>query len=168
MKMQGWLTGALVAGCVVFGVRTAGGCLSSSKAPDEQLASRLQDLCDIARGNIETPEKGVRALGRYFGKHTEDLMGEFGATMQVIENIPDDTKHDDRAYLARDRIQKPLRACQRDWDRFGQAVSRDPAASALLEHAINRINRTLEIILQTTELDFRTLPAALEHRLLPR
>ncbi|MBS1122209.1 MAG: hypothetical protein H6Q90_4437 [Deltaproteobacteria bacterium] len=168
MKMTGWLAGTLVAGCVVLGFRTAGGCLNSSKAPDEKLAARLQDLCEIARDNVETPERGVRALGNFFGKHTEDLLGELGATMQVIENISDDTKHDDRAHVARDRIQKPLRGCERDWNRFGEAVQRDPAASAMLEHAMTRISRTLEIIFKTTELDFRTLPAALEHRLLER
>ncbi len=166
MKIKGWVVGALIGGSVVLGFRTQGGCLNS-KAPDEKLASRFEDLCDIARDNVETPEQGVRELGNYFAKHTEDLLREFGATMQVIETIADDTKHDDRAYVARDRIQKPLRACQRDWNRFGDAIQRDPAASALLEHGMNRINRTLEIILKTTDIDFRNLPGLLEQAVAP-
>jgi hypothetical protein len=148
----------------VLGLRASGGCLGS-KAPDEQLAGHFEELCDIARDNIETPERGVRHLGRYFGKHTEDMLGEFGATMQLIEKIPDDDKHDKRAYTARDRIQHPLRACERDWERFAEAVEADPEASALLQHGLDRIGRTFEIIFSGADLDFRTLPAQLARRL---
>ncbi len=168
MKMQGWFAGLLVTGCVVLGYRGVGGCLDSSRDPDEKIAARFAELCEIARDNITTPEHGVRELGRYFGKHTEHLLGELGATMQVIEKIGDDRKHDERARVARNRMQKPLRACERDWDRFANAVNRDPEARALMQTGLDRINRTLEIIFKRGEgqpIDVRQLPQLLEQAL---
>ena len=143
MKLTGWLSGALVAGGVVFAMR---GCLSKSAAPDERLAGRLDDMCQIARKHVDTPEAGLRQLGRYLDEHTGDLLGEWGDTLAAIERIPDDAKHDQRARLARDRIRQPVLACQRDWMAFGQAVEADPAAKALLERFSERLSRTFEII----------------------
>ena len=143
MKLTGWITGALVAGGVVFAMR---GCLARKAAPDERLAGRLDDMCQIARKNVSTPEAGLRKLGVYLDEHTGDLLGEWGDTIAAIERIPDDAKHDDRARVARDRIRKPVLACQGDWARFGQAVENDPAAKATLEHFMERLSRTFEII----------------------
>jgi hypothetical protein len=165
MKSKGWFTGVVVVGCAVLGVRS-GGCLNSSRAPDEKLSSRFEDLCVIAQDNVETPVRGVRRLGSYLGKHTEDILGELGATLQIIEKTPDDRKHDDRARLARDRMQRPFRASERDWQRFGEAVHRDREANALVERAVNRLNRTFEIIFKhgtvAAPFDLRELPAQLE------
>ena len=145
MKLTGWITGALLAGGVVFAMR--GGCLNrSSAAPDERFAGRLDDMCQIARKNISTPETGLRRLGAYLDKHTGDMLGEWGDTIAAIERIPDDAKHDARARLARDRMRKPVLACAGDWNRFGQAVENDPAAKALFEHFAERLARTFEII----------------------
>jgi hypothetical protein len=145
MTSKGVLVGALIAAGLVFTIR--GGCLEqSTRAPDERLASRFDDLCEIARGNIATPVRGVHRLGGYMSKHTGDLLGDWGATIAAIERIPDDKKHDDRARLARDRIRKPLRACEADWIRFGNAVENNPEASAIVERFSIRLNRTIEII----------------------
>jgi hypothetical protein len=162
MKLQGWFVAALVVGGVGFGIR--GGCVNDSP-PDKDLAAHLEDLCEIARDHIDAPEQGVRKLGRYLGKHADDILGDFGATLALIERIDDDRKHDDRARLARDRIRKPVRACERDWMRFGEAVEADPKASALVDRFARRINRTFEIIFSSTELDLKTLPAQLLGRL---
>ncbi len=158
MKLSGWITGALVAGGVVFAMR---GCLTKERAPDERLAGRLGDLCAIARKNVDTPETGLRKLGAYLDAHTGDLLGEWGDTIAAIERIPDDAKHDDRARVARDRIRKPVLACQNDWARFGQAVENDPAAKALLEHFAERLSRTFEIIGSGWSL--HDLPSELDH-----
>jgi hypothetical protein len=145
MTSKGVFAGALIAAGLVFTIR--GGCLNqTTKAPDERFASRLDDLCEIARGNIATPVRGVHKLGGYMAKHTGELVGDFGATIAAIERIPDDAKHDARARLARDRIRKPLRACEADWIRFGNAVENNPEASALMERFSVRLNRTFEII----------------------
>ena len=142
------------------------GCLSKA-APDEQLASRFDDLCDIARKNVETPQKGVRAMGVYMLKHTDDMLGEFGGTIATIEAIKDDDKHDKRAEVARDRLRAPLQACETDWIRFFEAVDADPKASEMVANAGERLNRTFEIIFSTrsTKLDFRHLPQQLAHAL---
>ncbi|HEU4611087.1 MAG TPA: hypothetical protein VFS15_03380 [Kofleriaceae bacterium] len=159
MKLTGWVTGAIVAGGVVFAMR--GGCLNrSSSAPDERFAGRLDDMCQIARKNIKTPETGLRRLGAYLDKHTGDMLGEWGDTLAAIERIPDDARHDDRARLARDRIRKPVLACAGDWNRFFNAVEADPAAKALFEHFAERLGRTLEIIGSGGTL--RDLPGALD------
>ncbi len=145
MTSKGVCAGVLIAAGMVFAIR--GGCLNeTTKAPDERLATRFDELCEIARANVGTPVRGVHKLGSYMGKHTGDILGDWGATISTIERIPDDEKHDDRARVARDRIRKPLRACERDWARFGEAVESNPEASALVERFSVRLNRTIEII----------------------
>lgn len=161
MKPRSWLAGAVLAGGVVFAMR---GCLTQRhEAPDEQLAGRLIAMCKIARANVSSPEPGVRALGRYLDRHVGDLLGEWGATLAAIERIPDDWHHDERARLARDRLRKPLLACERDWARFGDAVQRDPAATALVERFNMRLSRTFEIIFSNGQFDLRRLLDQLEH-----
>jgi hypothetical protein len=157
MKLTGWITGVLVTGGVVFAMR---GCLSRQSAPDERLAGRLDDMCQIARKNVDTPEAGLRRLGTYLDEHTGDLLGEWGDTIAAIERIPDDAKHDDRARLARDRIRKPVLACAGDWNRFGQAVENDPAAKATLDHFMERLSRTFEII--GSGMSLHDLPSELD------
>lgn len=144
MNKKGWLVAAaLVAGGVVF---ARGGCLNqTTKAPDQRLASRLDDLCKIAREGAKAPVAGVKKLGAYMGKHTGDMLGDFGATIATIERITDDKKHDARAALARDRWHAV--ACPADWMRFDDAIQKNPEATALMTHFAERLNRTLEIIL---------------------
>ena len=139
------------------------GCLSKA-APDERLAGRFDDLCDIARKNVDTPQKGVRSIGLYMLKHTDDMLGEFGATIATIEAIKDDDKHDDRAHVARDRIRAPLRACEADWMRFFDAVDNDEKASEMVSSAAERLNRTFEIIF-SAKMDLRHLPQQLQGKL---
>jgi hypothetical protein len=159
MKLTGWLGGALVAGGMAVAMRS--GCLSKSQAPDERFAGRLDDLCAIARKNIDKPEVGVRAIGRYMDKHTGDMLGEWGDTIAAIERIQDDTKHDDRARLARDRMRKPVLACSADWVAFNHAVERDPKAKALVERFAERLQRTFEII-GSGSMTLENLPSELE------
>jgi hypothetical protein len=138
---------------------------SADRDPDQQLARRFVDLCEIAGDNIETPEEGVRKLGRYLGRHTDDMLGELGGTIQLIEWIDDDDAHDARAQLARDRIGEPLRACEQTWMEFFEAVDNDPAADALLERGVERLGRTLEIIFgEGKTVDFKHLPIDLMRR----
>ncbi|MBA3820338.1 MAG: hypothetical protein H0X17_15710 [Deltaproteobacteria bacterium] len=163
MKLKGWLVTALVVGGVGFGIR--GGCVNEA-SPDEELADHFEELCVIARDHIDAPEQGVRQLGRYLGKHADDMLGDFGATLATIERIDDDRRHDDRARVARDRMRKPLLACERDWMRFGEAVEANPKASALVDRFARRINRTLEIIFSGKGGGtLTTLPAQLLERL---
>ena len=158
-KSKGVVVGALIAGGAVMAMR---GCLSKPP-PDSQLAGRFEDLCGIARSNVDTPVKGVRKIGAYLLKHTDDMLGEWGATIATIESIKDDEKHDERAYDARDRISAPLHACANDWMRFGEAVENNPEASELVANASERLSRTLEIILSSkTRVDFKHLPEQLE------
>ena len=158
MKLKGWLFTALVAGGVTFFVR--GGCVNST-APDEELADHFEELCSIASHNIDSPKKGVQKLGRYMGRHLDDIFGDFGATLATIEKIQDDGKHDERARLARERMQKPWRACQRDWERFWMAVDEDPEAADMVNRAGERLGRTFDIIFSSNEpngVDLRHLP----------
>ena len=158
MKTKTWVVGAVVAGGAVLAMR---GCLSKPPA-DVQLAGRFEDLCDIARDNVKTPEKGVRAIGKYMLKHTDDMFGEWGGTLVEIEKIKDDDKHDDRARAARDHLVAPLRACEEDWLRFAEAVDGDPAAAELVTNAAERLNRTLEIIIGGgAHFDWKHLPKQL-------
>jgi hypothetical protein len=160
MTLRSWVVVALIIAGIVVLYR---GC-AEPDAPDERLAEHFDAMCDIARKGIDSPEKGIRKLGRYVGKHLDDMLGDFGGTISTIEGIDDDERHDDRARTARDRIAAPLAACEADWERFADAVESDPDASAVLMRAIERLNRTLEILLSSKQLDFRDLPAQLRER----
>jgi len=154
-----WVLIAGIAAGTVYGAR---GCLNSAE-PDERLASRFDKLCDIARDNVDTPATGVRKLGHYLGNHADDMLGELGGTIALIEKIDDDAKHDDRARLARDRLAAPFIACNDDWERFLTAVEADPEASRLVEERIERLGRTLEIIFSGTDL--RAIPTQIRAKL---
>lgn len=159
MKKTALVVGALVAGGVVF---AKGGCLTgSSSAPDQKLASHFDDMCKIARANVDSPLKGVRKLGVYLDKHVGHLLGAWGDTLATIERIPDDQKHDDRARLARDRIHNSIGTCAADWLAFVQAVQDDPEANELVERFSIRLSRTIEII-SGNGSDLLHLPATVD------
>lgn len=116
------------------------------KDPDEKLASRFDDLCDIARHNVKTPVAGVNEMGDYFAGHLGDVTGDWGSTIALIEQVPDDRAHDERARLARDRMREPVVACQETFERFGRAVDNDPEAARIVDRAMKRLERTLNIL----------------------
>ena len=157
MKMSGWLVTALIGAGAVYGLR--GGCVNSS-APDEELADHFEELCEIASHNIDSPKKGVKKLGRYMARHLDDILGDFGATIITIEKVSDDKKHDERARLARDRMQQPWIECQSEWQEFWMAVDEDPEASEMANRAADRLGRTFEIIFSSKDVNLRNLPEA--------
>ncbi len=124
-----------------------GGCKTDAALPDEQLAGHFRALCEIAADGIDAPEAGVKHLMRYHGDHGPAMLEDFGATLVIIERIDDDTAHDRRARAARDRLHAPLVACQATWQQFSEAVENDPAASQHLERGMERLGRTLGILL---------------------
>jgi hypothetical protein len=142
-KFRGVVLGALLVGGSIFAMK---GCLAK-QAPDDKVGEAFEKVCSIAKKNIETPERGVRELGRYFSAHLGDLTGALGDTIAMIESIPDDARHDKRAREARETMFEPLRACQTELLEFGQAVSEDERATALMNRAGERLGRTIDIIL---------------------
>ena len=144
-----------------------GGCLS--KEPDQKLAGQFDDLCDIAADGVDKPVDGVRKLGRYLGRNADDMLGELGGTFALIENIKDDDAHDQRARVARNRIQKPLIECASTWNEFADAIESNPEALELLQRGVDRLGRSIEIIFgeggKLEVRDFRHLPTALMHRI---
>jgi hypothetical protein len=141
-NLRGVVLGAMILGAGVYELK---GCLSKP-APDVALAGRFEDICSIARANIESPVHGVKKLGGYLQKHLGDITGEFGDTLAVIEGIRDDAEHDARAELARERLLHPLAACEDDMMRFAEAVENDPEAKRLHDEAIERFARTIMIL----------------------
>jgi hypothetical protein len=165
VKKSAWLVSVVLAGGVLVALRTSGGCLTKKGDPDQELAGRFAALCEIAGDHIDSPVPGIRKIGRYLGRHTDDMLGELGGTIQLIESIPDDAKHDARARLARTRIHKPIHECEDTWKRFGEAVEADPEASEILNRALDRLGRTLEIIFgENKTIDFKHLPIDLIKR----
>ncbi len=146
MKTSRLVVALAVVGGSFYGIREMKGCVSSA-APDTRLAGHIDDICKIARANIDTPAHGVKQLGGFLGAHLGDMTGELGDTLAAIETTRDDDKHDERARTARSRILAPLRLCAGDLDRFAQAVSTDEEASELMAHFSERFNRTIEIML---------------------
>jgi hypothetical protein len=156
MNKKGWIVGALIAGGTVYGMR---GCLSSP-APDAKLATHISEMCRIAKDNVESPEKGVRQLGRFYARNAGDMLEEFGDAIVMIEKISDDAKHDARARVMRDRLHEAALGCEPHWTHFWQAVQEDPEAAELAQHSAERLSRTFDILLGKN-YDLRTLPQQL-------
>lgn len=161
MKAKGWITTALVAGGLVFAVKTTAGCLNRP-APDQKLAGQFDDLCDIAKKGAEKPVAGVKALGKYMVLHGGDIAKNLVDTVALIERIKDDDAHDERARVARDRLLES--ACPADWQAFDEAINDSPEAQELINRAAERLSRTLEIILGPGA-ELRDLPQTLMLRL---
>jgi len=143
MKAKGWFATALVAGGIAMTVKMTGGCLNRP-APDQKLAGEFEDLCDIARKGADKPVAGVKAMGRYFVLHGGDMAKNLVDTIGMIERIADDEAHDERARIARERLD--AEACIADWDRFNRAVEGNQEALDLIDAAMVRLNRTIEIL----------------------
>jgi hypothetical protein len=101
-------------------------------------------VCKIARDGIKNAVMGERKLGVYLVRNVGDMLDDFGSTIAAIERIKDDDKHDARARLARDRWDREL--CIHDWQEFDDAIQASPEAQELLQHAADRLGRTLQII----------------------
>jgi hypothetical protein len=155
MMKARWLAIAAIAGGVAY---TAKGCLNRP-APDQKLAGQLEDLCEIARAGADKPVAGVKKLGRYMIQHGGDLAKNAVDMIALIERIPDDDAHRERAMLARERLNAV--SCRGDWERFNRAIEADPEAMALIQEAMERLNGTLEIILGPG-MRLRDLPARIE------
>lgn len=135
--------------------------------PDTRFAQHIDGLCEIARAHEDTPVPGIRAFGGYVADHAESMTGAWGALLAEIERISDEEDHDDRAELARQRITRPFLACERDFEAFFMAVDEDPEAAAIVQRAMERLSRTLEIIGgNTLRTMLRDLPPSLRARLL--
>jgi hypothetical protein len=163
MSKTGWIVAAAIAlGGTVYVTRSK---LDDAPAPDTKLAEQFGDLCTIARDNVDEPVGGVRQLGRYLAQNTGQMLANLGDTITLIERISDDDEHDQRAYVARDRIWRPWMDCAEDWERFGDAIEESEEASALLTTTLDRLDRTLGIIFSGRQVDIRRLPALLLERL---
>ncbi len=164
----------LIAFVVVTAVVIRGGACGTCRskiahpAPDERLANHFRGLCKVAEDGIEHPRNGVRKLMRYYGDHGPDMLEAFGATLVLIERIEDDELHDERARIARKRIQTPILECEETWVEFGDAIEDDPEAARILEEGVTRLGRTLEIIFGEGDRTFMLAdPRALVERLAP-
>ena len=160
MKATSWLAIAAIAGGVAY---TAKGCLNRP-APDQKLAGQFEELCDIARVGTGDPVGGVKMLGRFFVRRGGDLAKNAVDMIALIERIPDEGAHTERAIIARDRLAAV--SCRADWERFNRAIDENEEAMAMIQEAMVRLNSTLEIILGPN-LRLRDLPARIEG-LVPR
>lgn len=171
MKAKRWMFTALVAGGALFAARgCVGGCRSGGGgAPDDKLASQFDDLCKIAKSGAKDPVKGVKKLGGYLVAHTGDMMKNFGDTFGLIESIQDDEKHDARARSARGTMIAPLAACHETWQKFGDAIEGNEEAFGMVNRAMERLERTMNIIFAGgptfANVRFRDLPSELERAL---
>lgn len=141
----------------------AKGCLSSNPAPDEQLVSRMEDICQIARKNIKTPNDGVTKLGAYLADHAGDMYKHLVDTVALVVQITDDDKLEARGKLARKRWSDAAEACYSDWTDFADAIERDPAASQRMNRFGQRLERTIDVMFGDSSL--RDLPRAFERYL---
>lgn len=169
-RVSWWKLGSIVVlAVIVVSGGACGACRGDAPVePDRRLAAHLDRLCEVAEAGIDDPRAGVRRLMRYHGDHGPDMLEAFGATLVTIERIDDDEAHDRRARQARDRLQAPLLACGETWAEFAEAVEGDPEAAAILERGLDRLARTLEILLGAegaAARGLRGLPAAVSARL---
>ena len=116
------------------------------RSPDERIADHTRELCKIAKAGIEAPDDGVRRMFRYHGDKGPAMARDWAELLVLIERIDDDRAHDERARLAARRIHAPAARCAQTFQRFADAIERDPAAKQRLERGLERFSRTLEIL----------------------
>ena len=116
------------------------------RLPDERIADHTRAMCKIAKAGIEAPDDGVKRMFRYHGEHGPVMARDWAELLVLIERIDDDRAHDERARVAARRIHAPAARCAQTFQRFAEAVERDPAAKARLERGLERFSRTLEIL----------------------
>ncbi|MFT3694595.1 MAG: hypothetical protein QM831_15710 [Kofleriaceae bacterium] len=134
----------LVAMAVVGGsVYMARGCLSRP-APEDRLVSRFDDLCTIAKRNINTPEQGVKAFGTYLGKYLGDMTGDFGDLIVATNKAKDP---DAAAHAAHDKLEATLEACGPTIEEFAKAVEANGPAREYINTKGDRAVRTILILL---------------------
>lgn len=159
------LFGIALAGAVAVRTVACAGGDRPKLEPDQRLAVHAQHMCAIAKAGIAQPRTGIVRMLRYHGDHLPDMAAALAETLVLIERIPDDRAHDARARVARDRLRAPVVACEEPWQRFVDAVGKDPEAAAILERASKRLGRTIEIVFGHGEgltLDPRSWLATLE------
>lgn len=149
-KQRRLVLAGLMLAVVGMATRGCSGCPGARRAPDAMLGEQLEDLCGFAERGIEHPAAGVRSIGAYLVAHAGDMLKNFGDTIALIERIDDDKAHDERARVARDRLVRPIVACQDTWEQFALAVAEDEEALSLVVRASDRLARTLAIILPST------------------
>lgn len=123
------------------------------RGPDDHLVAYVGGMCKVMDRHVDQPNAGVDALFGYYGKHTPDMMKQFGDLLVEIERIQDDRAHDRRAQKANQKLRKAFKRCERTAERFIDAVEDDPRARAKLERGLDRLGRTLEIIFSGAESD---------------
>jgi len=134
------------------------------RAPDQRLVEHLEAICDIAEDNADQPRRGVDRLFDYLADNTPAMMHDGGALLVAIEGIADDERHDARAREAAARLHAPVIECAADLQRFAQAIEADPEASAKFQRGVERMSRTLSILLGQKGARAAALgPAALVH-----
>jgi len=154
-----------IAVLVVGGLAVRSGCSSEAPAPDERLAKQFRAICKITERHVDSPRAGVQQLSRYLGDHAPDLLHDWAELLVLIERIDDDEAHDDRARLAGRRFEKVLSPCHEAMSEFADAVEGDEEATRLLQHNLERLNRSIEIILTGgAENLLRELPALVRTR----
>lgn len=119
----------------------------AGSTPDAKLAHHIDRMCEIAGDHVGKPRKGVDKLFRYLGRNTEKMGAELGALLVEIEQIEDDAAHDRRAREAARLIHSTTARCESTFQRFFAAVERDPEAKARFERGVDRLGRTLQILL---------------------
>jgi hypothetical protein len=133
---------------VAFGVYRS--TRDRDRAPDDRIGSRLAKVCPIAKANIETPLRGVDAMGRYFADNAPSILHDFAELTAMIERIDDPRKHDRRAEVAHTHMFAPVSRCHRDLERFAEAIDEDDAAKERWEERTARVGRTIGILLGET------------------
>ena len=151
-------------------IASAAGCDAGRPAPDERIARHHRAMCTIAEQGAKAPRDGVRKMFRYHGEKGPDMARDWAELLVLIERIDDDRRHDERARQAAKRIHKPLLDCAAAFERFSDAVAKDPEASELLERGVTRLSRTLEILFGGKQsspleaLELLDLPRTIERR----
>jgi hypothetical protein len=115
--------------------------------PDERIGARLAKVCPIARDNVETPVRGVDALGRFFAENTPGVLHDFAELVVQIERIDDPRRRERRAEVGHTRMFAPMSRCHRALEQFIEAIDHDEEAKARWQAGVMRVNQTVRILL---------------------
>ncbi|MCU1278095.1 MAG: hypothetical protein JWM53_1641 [bacterium] len=152
MKRAGWKSVAVIVVVVAIAwwvVRRRG--------PEDRVAARYQQLCDLAADNVATPARGVDRLTAFVAGEGADQLHDLAELVVDTTAISDERRHDEHAREARRRMRAPLLACAETLTRFAEAVDSDEEAHAKLARTLDRLVRTLQLLFGDTTSSPRDL-----------
>ena len=147
--------------------------LGACAAPEQQLATHVDEVADLYRTHRGAPQDGIRALHVYLQNHLSDIEGHASAVKSAVQSAGSPEDRSARAQKALTVLKEPLAALEREGRAFRAQAARDAGVQQVIESLgpaeVERLHTAHNGALQGTwSMLQRELRAPITARLLAR